>query len=150
VLHVAKCAFHKLETEEQDQYLLADIYASTGLLWAHKGFFDRAEPIQTKANAIRACAVPLDHLELSWTEVNMANLMASNGKNQDSLDWQIKALRNRQTAAGDNYAAIKFQGILYQNLGRCKFLLGLFQEAHVWCTMAIAHLLEAKNWAMVA
>lgn len=150
VLHVARIAFDKLDAEQQDQTLLADISGSMGLLWAHRGFFDRAEPFLRNANTIRARAVPLDRIGLSWTEVNMANLMASKGQFHDSLHWQLKALANRQSVAGYDYAAIKFQGINYQNIGRSKVLLGLFVEADIWCSMALAQFNETKNWGMVA
>lgn len=80
----------------------------------------------------------------------MANMEASLGNFSSSLDWQIKALRNRQSTGGDDSKHMHPQAILYQNLGRCKYLLGNLAEAHVWCHIAVNLLSESQNWAMLA
>ncbi|MCJ1309172.1 hypothetical protein MMC25_002828 [Agyrium rufum] len=150
VLEVARMAFAQLKPEEQDQALLSDLCASSGLMWAHRGLFDLAEPLQRQAHQIRYDADPLDRLELSWTEVNMGNLDASFNRYEESLGWQVKALRNRQIAGGDDYFVMKPQGLLFQNLGRSNYLAGKFQEAHIWCHIAIGVLTDSQNWAMLA
>lgn len=129
---------------------LADIYASTGLALAHKGIFEEALSYQSKANELRSKAVPMDRLELSWTEVNMANLKASMGQHDEALDFQLKALRNRQIVGGDNFELMKPQGVLYQNIGRHMLFAGRIQEAHVWCHISTTTLSDSKNWAMLA
>ena len=131
VILVLHSAFGGLDIENQDQTLLAGIYSSSGLMWAHRGFFDRAEPLLKESKAIKTRLVVLDRVELSWSEVSIGNVTASVGGYQESLNWQIQALRNRQIAAGDDYEATKFHGVLLQNVGRSKYLLGLYLEALV-------------------
>ncbi|KAK2601555.1 hypothetical protein QQS21_004873 [Conoideocrella luteorostrata] len=150
VLEVARSALERLQPDENDKELYADLCASSGLVSAHRGLFTLSRRWQEHAHKIRSEADPLDRLELSWTEVNMGNLDASTNRNQDSLDWQIKALRNRQMAGGDDYAVMKPQGLLYQNLARSKYLTGNLQEAHIWCHIAIGVLSDSQNWAMLA
>ena len=58
-------AFNAMGLDSQDPSLLADIYASTRLIWAHRGQFERSEEFLRKSYAIHAEAVPLDPLELS-------------------------------------------------------------------------------------
>lgn len=149
-LEVARTGFDALEIEHQDQDLLADLCAATGLMWAHRGFFEKAEPFQRQAYAIRLGIKPLDHLELSWTQANLGNLTASTVHHDESLDFQLEALRNRQIAGEDDYAVMKPQGLLYQNLGRSMYYVGRYLEAHIWCHMAIAVLSDSQNWAMLA
>ncbi|KAJ6780996.1 hypothetical protein PWT90_09037 [Aphanocladium album] len=149
-LAVAISAFDKLASEEKNEYLYADLCASSGLAWAHRGSFSFARPWLEQSHQIRSAADPPNGLELSWTEINMANMEASAGNYSSSLDWQIKALRNRQSAGGDDSKHMHPQAILYQNLGRCKYLVGNFAEAQVWCHIAVTLLLESQNWAMLA
>lgn len=80
----------------------------------------------------------------------MGNLEASSNNYSVSLEWQIKALRNRQLTAGDDSSAMHPQAMLYQNLGRSKYLAGNFSEAHIWCHIAAGLLSESQNWAMLA
>ena len=150
VLNVAKSAYDQLEVHEKNMDELADIYASTGLAWAHRGLFEKALPYQSKANELRSKAVPMDQLELSWTEVNMANLKASMGQHDEALNYQLRALRNRQIVGGDNFESMKPQGVLYQNIGRHMLLAGRTQEAHIWCHISTTTLTDSQNWAMLA
>jgi tetratricopeptide (TPR) repeat protein len=150
VLQVAREAFDVLDPEEQEQDLLADICASTGLMWAHRGLFNLAEPFLRQADEIRASIDPFDHLELGWTEVNLGNLTASTSRYEEALEFQLKALRNRQVPGGDGFVVTTPQRLLFQNLGRSQLLLGRFLESHVWCHMAIGVLSESQNWGMLA
>lgn len=135
---------------QQEPDLLADICASTGLMWAHRGLYLLAEPFLRQANNLRAHMNPFDHQELSWTEVNMANVTASTGQYEDSLKWQLKALRNRQLSEGNEFVLTEPHGLLFQNLGRSCLLLGRYLESHSWCHMAIGVLSESRNFAMLA
>lgn len=149
-LAVAISAFDEIAPEEKNQYLYADLCASSGLAWAHRGSFSLARPWLEQSHKIRSAADPPDGLELSWAEINMANLEASVGNFSSSLEWQIKALRNRQSTGGEDAKHMHSQAILYQNLGRCKYLVGNFAEAQVWCHIAVNLLSESENWAMLA
>ncbi|KAH8710019.1 hypothetical protein GQ44DRAFT_752583 [Phaeosphaeriaceae sp. PMI808] len=70
---VLRSAFDDLPEPQKDKGLLADICASTGLMWAHRGLFVLSEPNLRDANDIRIGIQPLDQLELSWTNFNLGN-----------------------------------------------------------------------------
>lgn len=70
VLQVAGSAFDMLDANQRDDDILADISAMTGLMWAYRGFLDKASVKLRQAHELRARAEPFDHLELSWTEIN--------------------------------------------------------------------------------
>ena len=149
MLEIATLAYDRLSTCENDQHVIAGVYITIGLAWAHRGFFDRTKLYQEKALKLRSSVEHLDLLDLSWTEVNMANLLASMGHPDNALQCQLKALRDQQIA-DDNIHTIKSHSVLYQNIGRHKWLLGLFQEAYVWSHMALSSFKDSQNWAMLA
>ncbi len=70
----------------KDGDILADICAMTGLMWAHRGFLEKATIKQKQAHDIRARAKPLDRLELSWTEIKLGNLAGCKGHYEGMLE----------------------------------------------------------------
>ncbi|KAK8148004.1 hypothetical protein G3M48_000594 [Beauveria asiatica] len=149
-IEVTKAAFETLGEEDQDQELYSDLCGLSGLASAHRGLFTAARPWLEQAHQMRAEARPLDKRELSWAEVNLANLKGSAGNYQASLDWQTKAFRTHQAYNGNALSALRPQTVFCQNMGRCKYFVGAHAEAHIWCQMAINMLAGSENWAMVA
>ena len=147
---VANTAIETSAMKDQHPDLLADIYASTGLMWAHRGQFERSEIFLRKQHKVRAEMIPLDALELSWAEVNLGNVTASTARYVEALEWQQKSLGNRSKSAQEDHTVMKPQGLLYQNIGRAHFLLNHYQEARTWLDNAIKVLSESQNWAMLA
>ncbi|KAM3437955.1 hypothetical protein NHJ13734_004418 [Beauveria thailandica] len=147
-IEVTKAAFETLGEEDQDQELYSDLCGLSGLASAHRGLFTAARPWLEQAHQMRAEARPLDKRELSWAEVNLANLKGSAGNYQASLDWQTKAFRTHQAYNGNALSALRPQTVFCQNMGRCKYFVDAHAEAHIWCQMAINMLAGSENWAM--
>lgn len=119
-------------------------------MWAHQGFFEKAEPFLREAYSLRLGIVPQSLLSVSWNEVNLGNIIGSMGRYEESLEFQLSALRHRQISAGEISMAMREHAVLYQNIGRSMFWVGRYQEAHIWCHMAISLLPESQNWGMLA
>ena len=149
VLEVAQSAYERLDANERDPTVIDQYHSSKGTMLAQRGLFEEAKPHQIHTLKLRQEATPLDRFALSWAEVNMGNLLASMTDYDTALDYEIKALRNFQTAGRDNIDGIKAQAVFYQNLGRCMWLAGRLKEAHIWCHIAIS-IADSQSWAMLA
>jgi hypothetical protein len=150
LMKALRSAFDSLPESQKDEGLLADICASTGVMWAHRGLFVLSEQYHREANDIRSGAQPIDHLELSWTNVNLGNAIASTHRDDEALSWQLSAQDARRKWRDETNNPVGANGLLAQNIGRCYRMLGRYQEAHVQLNESIQILRRSQNWGMLA
>ncbi|KAM7219457.1 hypothetical protein V8F06_005191 [Rhypophila decipiens] len=119
VLQVAESSFHRLSPEEKGKgdHILADILNGMGLWWAHRDFFSRALPHIRECVRLRAAAEPKDWVAISWSEVDIRNVLASTGSFSESLKWELEAEQTRRNIPDDE-VNIKLSGVIHQNIGR--------------------------------
>ncbi|KAK1770188.1 hypothetical protein QBC33DRAFT_530334 [Phialemonium atrogriseum] len=151
VLSVAGRAFNLLTEAEKQQGVpvRCSILSNTGLLHAHRGFFDLSLPKIEECYKFRCEMKEQDWAKLSWIEVAMGNVLSSAGKFEDGLKWQLKAEETRRKVAND-VDDVKSTAVIHQNIGRCHALLGQFDEADQRLQLAKKEFEGSKNWGMLA
>ncbi|RSL45339.1 hypothetical protein CEP54_014315 [Fusarium duplospermum] len=150
LLSVALGALEELPRSETKQRIndLATIVGATGLLWGHRGFFGRAIPFVRRANKLQSEREDKNWNSLSWSEVNLGNVLASAGEYDEALEWELKAEETRKR--GDKNDVIKSNSVVQQNIGRCYTFLDQFDKAASRLQSAASEFKDSKNWAMLA
>lgn len=147
---VADSSFCLLSPEIRDSELEAGITTPAGLMWAHRGQFERSEELLKKTYTLQTGVNPPDPASLSGTELNLANVITARGRYDEILEWQHASLESARLAAKKTCPAPRPGGVLCQNIGRTLVYLGRHQEAHVWLGYAIREFTESSNGAMLA
>ncbi|KAJ3535232.1 hypothetical protein NM208_g7220 [Fusarium decemcellulare] len=124
------------------------ILGTTGLLWGHRGFFSRAIPFVRECNKLESEREVKDWSRLSWTEVNLGNVLASASEYCEALEWELKALETRKKIADNE--SIKPNSVVQQNIGRCYTFLDRFDQAGARLQSAAKEFEDSQNWAMLA
>lgn len=122
---------------------------SMGLQLAHRGFFEEGtEHIKRTVEIL--LEIDAGNLAgISWSQISLANITASAGRYEESLEWGLKAAENRKKKR-EQEDALQSDGVIPQNLGRGYFLLGQFDKAREELDKSIEIFESAKNWAMLA
>lgn len=149
MISVATLAFDDLSQSEKNERtdLLADILSVTGLLWGHRGYFSRAITAIRRCHELQSDLEEKKWVSLSWIEVNLGNVLASNGEYDEALLWELRAEETRKKVE-DNGA--RPNGIIQQNIGRCYTFLNQFEKAQERLDSATREFEGSKNWAMLA
>lgn len=146
---VAIAAYEQIQPSKDDMTNIhTTILGSTGLLWGHRGYFNRALPYVRECKEIQSEREPKAWNSLCWAEVNLGNVTASAGRYQEALECQLRAVEARKQIGGDEET--KPNAILQQNVGRCYTFLSQFDKAEEYLLAAMQSFEGSKNWAMLA
>lgn len=146
VAQVAKEAFDSLDPINKHPELHAFCFNLFGVMWAHRGQFQKSKPNLLQALDIRTNQVPVNLDSLSWANTDLGNCVSSMNENEEALVLHEAAEKLRiqdgrlseATAVGN------------QNIGRTLYFFGRFEEAHARLSQALLQLADSENWGMVA
>ncbi|KAK0624769.1 hypothetical protein B0T17DRAFT_531004 [Bombardia bombarda] len=154
VLSVAKSAFDKLTNAEREEgsLVLAGIQNITGLQRVHRGSFDRGLMHMRECNRIQSEQKVIDLIGLSWSEVNISNILASACEFDEALQWLLKGERTRKSARDDDdgKGVQSADFVIQQNIARVNVFLGRFDQAQVQLQAAIDGFEKLRDWGMLA
>lgn len=146
VAGVAIQAFGALDPSQKRPVLHAYCFNLSGVMWAHRGQFQKAIGNLETALAVRKNQMAEDLDALSWAYTDLGNCTSSLNRHEEALALHETAEKLRiedgrlseATAVGN------------QNIGRTLYFLGRFAEAHDRLSQALVQLANSENWAMVA
>lgn len=139
-------AFNSLDHLQQDPELHAFCFNLSGVMWAHRGQFQKSKSNLLQSLDIRTNQVPVNLDSLSWANTDLGNCISSLNEYAEALILHERAEKIRiedgrlsdATAVGN------------QNIGRTLYFLGRFEEAHARLNQAMSQLAGSENWGMVA
>lgn len=150
VLTVARSSIDSLSVDIDNFELEVGIGTPAGLMWAHRGQFEYSQQILMKIYTLIKGTNPPDPASRSSTELNLANVMAAMGRNDEALEWQYLSLESARLAAKQACPVPRPGPVLCQNIGRTLVYQGRYQEAHVWLDYAENSFADSSNDAMLA
>ncbi|KAM0195695.1 hypothetical protein ACHAPI_006247 [Fusarium lateritium] len=148
VLTVALSAFDQLPEVDRNYSVYAGIIGALGLMWSHRGFFERGAPYLLEAYRLRRDAEGLNWVAIAWQENNIANNYTSMGKYDTALEFGLRAVASRSKS--DKKDTAQSESVILRNLGRCYMHAGQSQKALDIYEQTLDHLQQSENWAGVA
>lgn len=138
-------AFRALYPRQKQSALHAYCYNIAGVMWVHKGQFQKVIVNLQTALTVRKNDTVKNIDAPSWAYTDLGNCTSSLSKHAEALimhetaeKLRIKDRRLSQATAVGN-----------QNIGRTLYFLGRFAEAHDRLEQTFIQLTNSKNWAMV-